>query len=270
MSKAVLTVEVDDKGSATIKQMGQNIQDSMGRAKESVGGLGSSWANVTAGMAAFIYTAERVISYAKSMADPFLQAEQAQMKLAMAMKNSTGYSTEAFRGLKEYADQIQSLTTFDNDLIVSQMAVLKSFGMTDEQVKRSIRSATDLSVVMDRDLGSAAQAIAKAFMGNTTALSRFGITIDQTKPPAERFNDILLQIEKRFGGQAQAMVETYGGKISQLKNQVADAQKGVLEFATTTKGSMDPVTAGLMMAGDRTLYAFYPDGALKFKVNFSQ
>lgn len=197
---------------------------------QGLGRLKQGWAMVTAGVASAMYIygqINRVISYA---IDSYMEQERAENRLAMAMKNMGTYSQNAHDSLVQFANQLQETTAISDEAAIEVMALLKTFGMSDEYVRKTTLAVADLSVALGVDLQTAAKIMGKAFAGETGTLSRYGIIVDSTKVGVQKFDEVLKQVQGRFGGFAQDELSTYAGRWQHLKNRVGEAAEAVGKF----------------------------------------
>lgn len=166
----------------------------------------------------------------QSMVQAFMDAERATMKMAVAMRNQGDYSRRALEDLKDFAAQMQRTTAAEDDATLAVMANLKTYGMTNEELKRSTKAVLDLAAAK-QDEGvtteRASEVIGRAYLGQTTALKRLGIVIGDNIPQGEKFNTVMSQIEQRFGGAAAAELETYSGQWKKIKNDFNDVAEVV-------------------------------------------
>jgi lambda family phage tail tape measure protein len=185
----------------------------------------SSWAMMAAGIASVIYTAQQVIDKLGYFITAYTEAESATMKLAVAMRNQGDYTKEGLADLEDYASQLQKTTSFEDDHLKALMGNLKTYGMTNEEVKQATKTILDFATAK-RDEGmsveSAGELIGKAYQGQTERLKRYGIVIDDSIPKNERFGAVLKNLNDRFGGAAAADLETYAGRWKQIKNEFQD------------------------------------------------
>ena len=254
-----VTLSVKDDGSLVIKNFADQVKRSMTEAEASVEKHATAWTNfknnwamMTAGIASGLYIFNQVKGYVQPMIDAFLEAEAAEKKLQVALKNMGEGSVQTFENLKQFATELQGITAHSDEAVMGIMTVLKSFGMSNDVMKTTTMAVMDLSVGLGVDLTSAAKMMGKAFVGETGSLSRFGITVDDTKSSAEKFQQVLEQVQMRFGGQAQAELETYGGQWKRLKNEISDTAEKVGGFIA--KMTLGPViseqTKALATASD--------------------
>lgn len=160
----------------------------------------------------------------------FMDAEKASMKMAVAMKNQGDYTRDALKDMQDFSKSVQELTAFEDDATLALMANLKTYGMTNEEVKKATKAVLDLTAAKQDEgvsVERASEMIGRAYMGQTQSLKRIGIIIDETKPKAEAFDQVMEQISGRFGGAAAAELETYAGQWKQIKNIMGDVSETI-------------------------------------------
>lgn len=193
------------------------------RAQKSLGGLQLKYVAAAAGMAVFIRAARGALE-AQS------KQEQAINSLNLALSNQGNLLPGTSKRLQEYASSLQRVTTFGDETILANQALLASFGMNEQQLKTSTKVALDFAAATGRDVKMAINLLGKAFVGETGELSRYGIIIDKNIPKSERFAEVMRQLEERFGGSAQAQVATFSGQMEQLSNAFGDTQEALGKF----------------------------------------
>ncbi len=199
----------------------------------------------------------------------FMDAERASMKMAVAMKNQGDYTKAAMADMQEYAAMIQRTTASEDDAVLSVMANLKTYGMMNDEVKRSTQAVLDLTAAKQAEgmtIERASELIGKAYMGETTALKRVGIVIDENIPKTEAYAKVMEQIQGRFGGAAAAELETYAGQWKQIKNQFGDVAE---VLGLTLLKSIEAVAVGsnLMAVGFYTALEGMAKAAASLETN---
>ena len=136
----------------------------------------------------------------------------------------------------EYAKQLQNVTTFGDENIISGMAMLSTFQLNETQIKAitprmlDMAAATNEAALAGGDLNPIALQLGKAFTGQVSALTRSGVVIDQSalamaraKGSAEEFNFILNELDKNFEGIAESIAKSGVGKNDfKMRNQISD------------------------------------------------
>lgn len=238
--RLVLELQVRDDGTPVIKRFGmegKQALDSVSGSSSMLGGslgkLKDSWAMMAAGAASVMYIYNQLSSYVSYAVTEFMKQEEAENRLTVAMRNQRDFTIESFEALKDYASAIQSSTAFADDLTLSLMGNLKSYGMTNDEVKRSTQVALDFAAAKKNEgmtAESAAELIGRAYTGMTQTLSRYGIQVEDTGDRTKKFEAILHQLELRFGGAAQSELDTYSGRWKNLKNVIGDTAESVGKF----------------------------------------
>ncbi len=219
-----------DKGLDKLKKTGKNTfsEISVGIGK-SLGVFDIFVGNIAANVA--IKAFEVLTSAASSLFNTFIvdgvhaaiEAEEAINSLNTALAQSGIYSEATSKEIQDFAKKLQETTTVSDDVILKNAALIQSMGQLDsEGLQRATRAALNLSAALDKDLGTASEALGKAANGNITALSKMGIEIQKGSNDAETFANALKAVEDKFGSAAQSKINTYAGAVSQAKNSFGD------------------------------------------------
>jgi len=181
--------------------------------------------------AAFAAAAAAAGAYATKLAVDGVKAaiedEAAQNRLAIALKNATGATDAQIKATEESITQMQLATgVADTDLrsALGRLA-LSTNSVTKAQDLLSL--ALDISKARGIPLENVANALGKAYDGQTTALARLGLGFSSAEIKGKSFADIQDMLTKSFGGSAAAAAETYQGRIDRLKQAFAEFQEGI-------------------------------------------
>jgi hypothetical protein len=159
---------------------------------------------------------------AKKCVVAFAEQEQADLRLAAAMKARGVYSEKAIAHAKDLASEMQDLTGVTEEEIESAQKQLIQFGLTGDAMDKALSAALNLAAGLDIDLGSAATLVGKAFQGQTEMLGRYGIKVDENIPKNEKFAAVMKQVEERFGDAAQAKMEGFSGVMTRIQTAVSE------------------------------------------------
>ena len=169
-----------------------------------------------------------------------LDAESALNKLAAALKASGSFSQAALRDFDAFAKVIETTTKFDGDLVLSQLAVAKSFGATNEQAKLVLSTATQLSTALGVSLESATEQLSGTLNGT---IGRLGKVVPELKALSEeqlRAGEGLRILSDRFKGIAEGDAKAFEGQTVLLGRAIGDLQEEIGNLVTT-----DPLIKGL-------------------------
>lgn len=154
------------------------------------------------------------------------ESQDALNSLNVALAQSGIYSDKTSQDFQDFAKQIQATTTFEDDFVIKNMALIQSLAQLDKDgLQRATKAAVELSSALGKDLSTTSEAIAKAANGNYTAIQKMGIQFDKTGSQAQTFQNALKAIETQFGGSAESKINTFSGAIAKTKNNFGDLQE---------------------------------------------
>jgi hypothetical protein len=166
--------------------------------------------------------------------------EQAVMKLNTVMKSMGTYSFEASKEMLDFADSMQRVTTFSDEVIINGQALMSTFRSIGRDIfPDAMEAAMDMSVVFGQDLQSSVVQLGKALndpITGLTALRRVGVSFsEQQKEQIKYYQEtnqlakaqaiILNELNSEFGNAAKAMGQTAGGQAVILKNKISELKE---------------------------------------------
>jgi len=213
---------------ADVDQLKKSLQQANGDVDDSSSKMGdfakkAGLAFAAAAAAAGAYAIKIGIDGVKAA----IEDEAAQVKLANALKSATG-ATEAQIAATE--DQIlkMSLATGVSDSKLRpalQRIALSTNDLSKAQDLLSV--ALDVSTSTGKPLEAVANAIGKAYDGNTAALGKLGIGLSSAELKTMSFTDVQTKLTDLFGGAAAANAETYQGRLDRLKVTFEEAKETI-------------------------------------------
>jgi len=210
-----------DQLKKSLAQANGDVDDSSSKMGEFSKKAGLAFA--AAGAAAAAYAFKIGVDGVKAA----IEDEAAQVKLANALKSATG-ATEA--QIKATEDQIlkMSLATGVSDEKLRpalQRIALSTNDLSKAQDLLSV--ALDVSTSTGKPLEAVANAIGKAYDGNTAALGKLGIGLSSAELKTMSFTDVQTKLTDLFGGAAAANAETYQGRLDRLKVTFDEAKETI-------------------------------------------
>jgi len=206
-------------------QTGKGVQS----AKQKIGGLTKAVKSYGAEMAAAYLAVRKAYKIVQDLTDAWGGQEIAVIELNNALRNTGLFTPMLSDELQDLAKQLQSTTTYGDELTLSATAMLQSLGELDEEMlKRAIPAVQDLATSLFKgDMNTAASMFAKVVGSSTNALSRYGIEIDMTGSKTEKFEEIMTKVNAKFGGRSAELADSYTGKMKQLKNAYGDLKEAM-------------------------------------------
>lgn len=184
--------------------------------------------------AAFVAAAAAAGAYAVKIGIDGVKAaladEKAQTQLARALEAATG-ATDAQVKATEAAILQMSLASgvADDALRPALQRIAISTGDL-SKAQDLLAVALDVSTATGKPLETVANALSKAYDGNSAALGKLGVGLSAAELKTMSFNDVQTKLTDLFGGAAAANAETYSGRIARM--QVAfDEAKETIGFA---------------------------------------
>jgi len=247
---------------------GQQIGAQLGGVQAAFAGIRSAATSLVAPLglvsagfavvASSVYVAVRAL---KPYIDAANEAEDASVRLGVALSSTGEFSRGAVSGINSFAAALARATGIDDEEIVRLTATLAQVGrLGGASLERAARAAIDLSQVLGRDTASAALLLARAAEGSTQMLSRYGITVDEAASKSEKFAQALTQIEAKFGGTAAALGNTFGGSINKLAVEAENFRESIGGIVVPVlRPAIDAIAAGFRIA---TLFVQFHKGAI--------
>jgi hypothetical protein len=161
-----------------------------------------------------VFAAGKLLQFGKNAAKAFAADEKAARSLSLALAN-TGNAFAAIEVEKFIADLQRATGVLDDQLRPAFRTLLTATG----SVKKSqdgLALALDIAAGTGKDLGAVSMALAKAYGGQTTALSRLGAGLSKATLASGDLDLITGELTKKFSGQALAAAEGYSGSMARL------------------------------------------------------
>jgi hypothetical protein len=243
-----LTLKVADDGSievvsGKVDDFGKHAEQSGGRMSKAWTAAKANWMALTAAISAGVIMIQKATA-------AYMVQEEAENRLAVAMKNYGDYTLSNLEAMKRFAAQQQKLTTYGDEVTLSMMANLKTYGMNTEELKKATIATMDLATAKKMDLTAASELVGRAFVGETGRLSRYGLILDDGIGKSEKFAAVMELINKKFGGFAQAEIETYSGQVKQMSNWWGDITEtigfGLIKALEAVLGALGFVNSGFL------------------------
>lgn len=237
----------EDIGSLVVK-IEANMQNFMDGANKFESGL-AGLKKAALGLGAVI----GVGTLFKGFIDDASEAEDNLKQLQTVIESTGGKAGVTADQVTSMAAELQKVTKFSDDAIVSADNLLLTFTSIGKEVfPAATETMLNMSQALGQDLKGSAIQLGKALndpINGVTALKRVGVSftesqMEQIKAMQESGDImgaqklILQELEVEFGNAARAAGETFSGKMERLKNQFG-------EIKETIGGALLPVLSNL-------------------------
>lgn len=184
-----------------------------------------------AATAAFVAAAAAAATYAVKLGVDGVKAaiedEAAQSRLAQTLKAATGATDAQIKSTEAYITKMQLATGVSDNQLRAAMARL-SLSTNDVAKSQELLSlALDISKARQIPLENVANALGKAYDGQTTALGRLGLGLSSAELKGLSFTQVQDRLNNLFSGAAADAANTYEGRIARLKEQFAEFQENI-------------------------------------------
>jgi tetrahydromethanopterin S-methyltransferase subunit G len=219
--------------------------------------------------AAFAVAAAAAVAYGTKLAVDGVKAaiedEQAQLRLANALKQATGATEAQIRATEDFILQTSLATGVADDQLRPAMQRLAVSTKDTGEAQKLLALALDISKGSGRDLETVVSALGRAHDGQNTALSRLGIGLSAAELKTMTFTEVQQRLADLYGGAASENAETFQGKIDRLKVGFDEAKESlgvallpaVEQFITFLNDTGIPTLNGFIagLTGDEGLSA---------------
>jgi hypothetical protein len=181
--------------------------------------------------AAFAVAAAAAVAYGTKLAIDGVKAaiedEQAQLRLANALRTATGATEGQIKATEDFILQTSLATGVADDQLRPAMQRLAVSTKDTGEAQRLLSLALDISKGKGIELETVANALGRAQDGNTTALGRLGLGLSKAELSTLSFTEVQQRLSDLYGGAAAANAETFQGKIDRLKVGFDEAKESL-------------------------------------------
>ena len=196
----------------------ETFGDKMGKVGKMVGA-----AFVAAAAAAGAYAVKIGIEGVKAA----IEDEKAQTQLALALENATGATQAQIKATEQSILQMSLATgVADDELRPALGRLVRSTGDI-TKAQDLLSTALDISTATGKPLETVANALGKAYDGNTAALGKLGIGLSAAELKTMDFTQVQGKLSELFGGAAARNADTYAGRIARMQVAFNEAKETI-------------------------------------------
>ena len=153
--------------------------------------------------------------------------EASQSKLAQTLGSVTGATNAQITAVEKQITKLQLATGVADDVLrpaLSRLAI-STGDITKAQDLLSL--SLDVATATGKPLETVANAIGKAYDGNTTALGKLGVGLSAAELKTMSFTEQQQALTDLFGGAAAKNAETFQGRMDRLTQTVNEAKESI-------------------------------------------
>jgi len=203
---------------ADVDDLNKKLKAANGDVEESAGKL-EKFGKVAG--AAFLAAAAAAGAYAIKIGVDGVKAaiadEQSQLKLAQSLEKATGATKDQIAATETSIDKMARATGVADDQLRPALARLALSTNSTSKAQELLALALDISTQTGKPLEGVANALGKAYDGNTAALGKLGVGLSSAELKAMSFTQVQSRLSDLFGGAAAANAQTFQGRMDRLK-----------------------------------------------------
>lgn len=240
------------------KRLGTQFGKTVKASRTSIQGLIGSMVSLrTLIIAMFAFRAgQKIVRGINALTDATSKQEEAEISLATALASSNNFTKENLDLLKRQASEMQMVVAVGDEVILQQEALLATYGMSAEEIKKLIPLIIDFSKAKKIDLKTTVDLAGKAYVGYFGTLSRYGLILDSNLLRQEKYSAFLEMIAK-FEGTAAELARTYNGQLEIRKILKGDLNEQMGKFIS--QGVEEVGLLELMNENTASLIALYKE-----------
>ena len=182
-------------------------------------GRKAALAFAVAGTAALAFAADAVKAASEDAA--------AQKTLADTIKATTDATASQIKGVEEYITKTSIAIGVTDDQLRPAFSRLVRSTKDTEEAQRLLNLALDLSVASGRPVETVANALGRAYDGNTTALGKLGLGLDANLLKSGDNKRIIEELELTYGRFAEGAAETAAVKFERIRIATDEAKESI-------------------------------------------
>ena len=221
-----------DKAADSIENIGE-------ASKKASTGFSANVKSIVAGLAVFEglkVVLGSVTDFLKDSVNGAMESQVAFNELSQSLARAGTYTKENAIAFQEYAAELSRLSSIDDDVIVGQLAIARNFAQTDEQARRLVSAAADLSRAMGIDFGTAVEYLGKTLDGTAGRLTETVPALRGLSEESLKAGGAIEVVSKQFSGAALGYVKTYQGAIAQLEIQWGNYKEAIGDVVVGNAG----------------------------------
>ena len=198
-----------------------------------------------------VYSAQKILSFAKSSVKAFAEDDKAATALGTTLKNLGLAYGSNIGTVNGFISRLEMQTgVLDDELRPAMDRLLRATGDV-TQSQELLGLALDISAGTGKSLTQVSQSLQKAYLGQTQALGRLGVGLTKAELSSSSFEEIQARLATLFAGQATAAADTYAGSLAKLtvagNNAKETIGEGLVDAIKTASGSstIDPLINGI-------------------------
>lgn len=201
--------------------------------------IGNSITGVASGYKIVTDSIKKVTASVEEMSEAYKTQKTAETALTQAAKNNPYLLSESVKHLKDYASELQSISTYGDEELLPFMAQLASAGRTEQEIMDIMSASINVASSGSMSLESAVRNLNKTFSGLSGELGEANPQIKALSAEQLKNGEAVKVLAKQYDGMAQEVAKATGSN-QQLKNAIGDLKE---ELGAPFEKAMSPIRA---------------------------
>jgi hypothetical protein len=176
---------------------------------------------------AFAVAGTAALAFAADAVKAAAQDALAQEKLAETIRATTNATTAQIAGVEEYITATSIAVGITDDELRPAFSRLVRSTKDTEEAQRLLNLALDLSVAAGKPVETVANALGRAYDGNTAALGKLGLGLDANLLKSKDNEAIITSLEATYGRFAEGAAETAAVKFERIRIATDEAKESI-------------------------------------------
>ena len=199
-----------------------------------------------------LFSVQKVYAFGKASVQAFAQSQKEAQLLATQLNAvNLGFASPY---LNDFIDKLALATGKTGGELTSAFVALSQATGDATTAQKILTTALDVSLGTGKDLQTVANALQRAYKGETTALAKLRIGYTTAELKGKKFDDVLADLQKRFSGAASDAVDTFAGKMARLNEAVDQAKEklgeGLVKGLEDSKISIEELQQKIIDTGE--------------------
>jgi hypothetical protein len=176
---------------------------------------------------AFAVAGTAALAFAADAVKAAAQDALAQEKLAETIRATTNATTAQIAGVEDYITATSIAVGITDDELRPAFSRLVRSTKDTEEAQRLLNLALDLSVAAGKPVETVANALGRAYDGNTAALGKLGLGLDANLLKSKDNEAIIKSLETTYGNFAEGAAETAAVKFERIRIATDEAKESI-------------------------------------------
>lgn len=173
------------------------------------------------------FTVSKIVQGLESVIEKATESEDVILKLSLALK-STGSATDKNIALfQDMAKELEKNSRYEDETILSNVALAKQFGVTNKEAAKLIKTAVDLSAVTGDDLSTSVRQLGQTLDGTAGRMAQQFPVLQQLTAAQLRSGAAIKILGEQYRGAAAQGVNTFSGQMNQLTKAFGNLEEEI-------------------------------------------